>query len=123
MPHRHTIRVAAALALAACDSSTGPARYTAQGSWSGQETAGSTVVSLTLTQRGDSVSGTGSVVGARTIPVTATGSAVSASFELRLTSPGFQPVEMIGGFTGRNEIEAYMVGSGFYGDQILLHRQ
>lgn len=123
MRHRHTILLAATLALAACDSSTGPARYTAQGNWSGTETAGSTVVTLTLSQQGDVVSGTGTVAGARAIPVTATGTAVSASFELTLSSPGFQPVQMTGGFTARDEIEAYMVGSGFYGDHILLNRQ
>ena len=123
MRHRHTILFAAALVLAACDNSTGPAPYTAQGSWSGQETAGATVISLTLSQQGEAVSGTGTVEGARTIQVTATGSAVSANFELTLTSPGYQPVQMTGAFTARNEIEAYMMGSGFYGDQILLHRQ
>jgi hypothetical protein len=123
MRHRHTILFAAALVLAACENSTGPARYTAQGSWSGQETAGSTVISLVLTQQGDAISGTGSVVGERTIPVTATGSAVSTNFDLTLSSPGYQPVQMTGAFTARNEIEAYMVGSGFYGDQILLHRK
>lgn len=123
MRHRHTILVAAALALAACDNSTAPARYSAQGSWSGQETYGSTVISLTLSQQGDMVSGSGTVAGERTIPVTASGSAVSANFELTLTSPGYQPVQMTGGFTARDQIEAYMVGSGFYGDQILLNRQ
>jgi len=55
--------------------------------------------------------------------VTAEGSAVTTAFSLTLSSPGFQPVQIIGGFTARTEIEAYMVGSGFYGDPIVLHRQ
>lgn len=55
--------------------------------------------------------------------MTAEGSAVTTAFSLTLSSPGFQPVQIIGGFTARTEIEAYMVGSGFYGDPIVLHRQ
>ncbi len=123
MRHRHTLVLAAALLAAACDSSTAPARYSAEGRWAGQETTGSTLVALSLTQRGDSVSGTGTVTGAREIVVTAEGSAVTTEFSVTLSAAGFQPVQIIGGFTARNEIEAYMVGSGFYGDPILLHRQ
>ena len=40
-----------------------------------------------------------------------------------LTSPGYQPVEVTGAFTSRNQIAAYMVGSGFYGAEIVLHKQ
>lgn len=123
MRHRHTIMAAAAFVIAACDSSTGPTRYTAQGTWVGTETLGTTLISLTLTQQGDSVMGSGTVSLSREIPVTVAGTAASTSFDLTLTSPGFQPVQMTGAFTGRNDIEAYMVGSGFYGDQVLLHRQ
>lgn len=119
---RHTALIAAAL-LAACDNSTGPARYSAQGTWNGQETAGTMLVSLTLTQKGDAVTGTGTVQGDRSISVTAEGSAVSTDFSLVLSSPGYQPVQVTGAFTSRSEIAAYMVGSGFYGEEIVLHRQ
>ncbi|HET7464526.1 MAG TPA: hypothetical protein VFJ82_24920 [Longimicrobium sp.] len=119
---RHTALIAAAL-LAACDSSTGPTRYSAQGTWAGQETSGTTLISLVLTQKGDAVTGTGTVRGEREIAVTAEGSAISADFSVVLTSPGYQPVQMTGGFTSRNEIAAYMVGSGFYGDEIVLRKQ
>lgn len=119
---RHTALIAAAL-LAACDTSTGPARYSARGTWAGQETGGTMLVSLTLTQQGDAVTGTGTVTGEREIPVAAEGSAVAADFSVVLTSPGYQPVQVTGAFTGRNEISAYMVGSGFYGDEIVLHKQ
>lgn len=123
MKIRHTALIAAAL-LAACDSSsTAPARFSAQGTWAGQETDGTMLVSLTLTQQGDAVAGTGTVKGEREIAVTAEGSSVSNDFTVTLTSPGYQPVQMTGGFTSRNEIAAYMVGSGFYGDEIVLHKQ
>jgi hypothetical protein len=119
---RHTALIAAAL-LAACDTSTGPTRYSAQGTWSGQETVGPMRVSLILTQQGDAVTGTGTVQGENSIPVTATGQAVSTDFSVVLTSPGYQPLQVTGGFTGRDEISAYMVGSGFYGDEIVLTRK
>jgi len=119
---RHTALIAAAL-LAACDTSTGPTRYSARGTWAGQETDGTMLVSLTLTQQGDAVTGTGTVTGEREIPVAAEGSAVATDFSVVLTSPGYQPVQVTGAFTSRNEISAYMVGSGFYGDEIVLHKQ
>jgi hypothetical protein len=43
--------MAAALVLAACDDSTGPSRFSAQGTWAGQETNGPTRLSLSLTQK------------------------------------------------------------------------
>jgi len=128
MRHCHVIWMAAVLAAAACDSSTGPTRYTAVGTWAGQETDGPTHLSLELTQTADSIHGSGTLnagdeaTGTR-IDVTVNGAIASTDFDLVLTAARYQPLQITGAFTGRDDVEAYMIGSGFYGEQILLHRQ
>jgi hypothetical protein len=128
MRYRNTLWIAAVLVAAACDNSTGPTRYSAVGTWAGQETDGPTHVTLKLTQTSDSIHGSGTLNGGDAtagpqIAVTVSGAVMTTSFDLVLTADRYQPLHISGAFTGRNEMEAYMMGSGFYGEQILLHRK
>ena len=114
---------AAALLAAACADATGPARLTADGTWFGQETGGPTLMTLNLTHRGDSISGRGTMNVGREIPVNVAGAVDVSSVNVTLTATGYQPVMVRGSFTARDEIIGYMIGSGFIGDEIVLHRQ
>jgi hypothetical protein len=127
MRFRATVLMAAALVVAACDSSTDSGRYNAEGTWSGQETNGPTHLSLTLTQKGDSVFGTGKLTStwepeALGLSVKVAGLATASTFDVMLTATRYAPLQITGGFTGRDDVEAFMVGSGYIGEQVLLHR-
>jgi hypothetical protein len=54
--------------------------------------------------------------------VTAAGTAQQTTVNLTLRAQGFEDMVMMGAFTGHNAITAYVAGSGFYGDEIQLHR-
>jgi hypothetical protein len=56
--------------------------------------------------------------GGPVLNVAVKGLVVSTTFDLMLNAP----LQITGGFTGRNDVEAFMVGSGFIGEQTLLHR-
>ena len=122
MRHRHTLvpLLALAISAAACGDAAGPRPYDATGAWSGD--ASGVAVHLSLAQSGQQVSGTGKVVSSRDVPITAVGTAQQTNVSLTLSAPGFEDVVMMGAFTGRDDITMYMAGSGFYGDEILLHR-
>jgi hypothetical protein len=122
MRHRHTLvpLFALALAAAACDNAAAPRPYDATGAWTG--TVNGVAVHLSLAQTGEQVSGSGKVVSSRDVPVTAAGTAQQTTVNLTLRAQGFEDMVMMGAFTGHNAITAYVAGSGFYGDEIQLHR-
>jgi hypothetical protein len=122
MRHRHTLvpLFALALAAAACDNAAAPRPYDATGAWSGA--VNGVAVHLSLAQTGEQVNGTGSIVSSRDVPVTAAGTTQQTNVNLTLSAPGFEDMVMMGAFSGRDAITAYVAGSGFYGDEIQLHR-
>lgn len=79
-------------------------------------------MSLTLSQTGTSVSGTGSISGGgNTIPLTASGTYVAPDLSLTLSSDGFQPTSYTGSLS-HGTITGTLNGSGFNNASMTLTR-
>jgi hypothetical protein len=105
--------------MAACGSSTSPAPAL-NGSWTG--TAQDVALSVTLTQSGTQVTGTGQLVSGETFPVTVTGTFAAPGFALTLTPDQFVPVTYTGSIS-HDTLTGHLNGSGFDNQSLTLTRQ
>ena len=109
-----------AAAIAGCGGSTSP-KSNVNGSWSGS--SGGISMSLTLSQSGTSVTGSGQISGGgNTIPLTASGTYVEPDLSLTLSSAGFQPTVYAGSLS-HGTITGTLNGSGFTNQSMTLTRQ
>ena len=111
------------LALAACgDSPTAPT-ITLTGAWSGT-IDGQTLYLVLSEGAGGAVTGTGSLTypGAGGVALTASGTHVAPNVSLVLEASGYDDTSFTGTVTA-TEIQAYLNGSGFLNDYVLMARQ
>lgn len=107
------------------DKATAPAA-SVTGTWKGTLVSGTdqAVVSLTLAQAEQQVSGSGTVaVGGQTIPVTSTGSFVNPSVTLTVSSDGFEPFTYTATLSDATHMSGSLNGSGFTGETLSLAKQ
>ncbi|MGH7647106.1 MAG: hypothetical protein ACREND_03235 [Gemmatimonadaceae bacterium] len=116
---RPLVSIVIALGMAACGSSTSPAP-TLNGSWTGSDPNSS--LSLTLTQSGTQVTGTGQLVSGTTYPLTVTGIVAEPAFSLSMTPGQFAPVTYTGSLS-HDSLTGRLNGSGFDNESITLARQ
>jgi hypothetical protein len=109
-----------ALLLGCSDAPAGPAT-TIDGLWSG---LGSGVTaSLTLTQSGGAVTGTGALGGALgAVSVTVEGAFIAPSFHLTFLADNFQSVDYVGTATDANTLDGQLIGSGYDNAPLKLKR-
>lgn len=117
---RHGFVILTVLAVLGCKSTenSGPS---VAGSWYG--TSGNITLNMTLSQTGQSVSGSGSVgVDSATYGVSISGSLLDTTVALTLTAGGYQPVAYAAVLSG-NTMAGSMSGSGFPGSSMTVTRQ
>ena len=116
-------RIAATLGAAfilGC-SSTGTSGPNVSGSWSGA--AATVSLDMNLTQAGQAVSGSGSlVVDSSAYGVSISGSLIDSNVALTLTAGGYQPVAYAATLSG-TKMSGSLSGSGFPGSSLTVTRQ
>jgi hypothetical protein len=116
---RSLLSVFAALAIAGCGSSTAP-KPTVNGTWVGSSSG--LTMSVTLSQSGSQVTGTGQLSGGATIPVTITGGFDVPNLTIQLSSSGFEPTDYTGTLS-KGTITGTLNGSGFDNLSMTLTKQ
>lgn len=116
-----------ALALPACGSDNGPTRIEAEGQWSGsmQHNDGSPLgtMTLTLSETGGTVTGTGNVNdGTTSYAFTITGTYAPPNLSLTLSSQAFNDMNLTS-TVGETSLTGVINGSGFVNTPITLTRQ
>lgn len=92
------------------------------GRWFGA--SGGLMISLTLTESNQSVSGSGSISsGTQSLAITISGTHVYPNVSLNISATGYQPMNFTGRFSDKNTIPGKFNGSGFVDFDITLIRQ
>lgn len=117
---RHLLVLLSAISALSC-SSTNTSGPNVSGSWSGATATIS--LDMNLTQAGQAVSGSGSlVVDSSAYGVSISGSLIDSTVALTLTAGGYQPVAYSATLSG-TKMSGSLSGSGFPGSSLTVTRQ
>ncbi len=112
-------------ALVGCSSSVEPTPPSIEGPWVGTTAVGTQVV-LSISQRGDSISGAGYFFAGHTTYVgipNITGSFTGVLPVQFVLESGMGPVTFSSPIYSRDSLPGTLTGSGFAGERVVLHRR
>jgi hypothetical protein len=99
-----------------CDSGGDEETPTVTGTWRGTANVGgaSLTMNLQLTERDQSINGSGTIVGAQSIAVSISGTHNFPNVSMTISSAGLEPLNFLGVLSGDNRtLQGNLSGSGF----------
>jgi hypothetical protein len=109
-----------------CDSGGEDENPTVTGSWTGTATppGGSITINLQLTERDQTINGSGTISGAQTIAVSVSGTHNYPNVSLTISSPGLEALNFQGSLAGDSRtLPGNLSGSGFENFAFTLRKQ